>query len=72
MMNPVPFEPMTWREIAEEISRKEGKERSITSQGCCDLNKRMIRRLREKLENDPLVQEWLEAHPTKTMDELNR
>ncbi len=64
-----PIKPLTWKEIAEIITESESeKGTSITAQGCCDLHKRMMRRLRLELEADPLIQEWLKKNPTKVMN----
>lgn len=59
---------LTWKEIAEIITESESEQgTSITAQGCHDLHKRMLRRLRDQLEDDPIIQEWLEQNPTRIM-----
>ena len=75
MMNNADFDRLTWKEIAQIITDNEqaqGKNTSISPQGACDLNKRLLLRLRKELENDPVIQEWLLAHPTLTMKERYR
>ena len=74
MMN-ADFDNLTWKEIAKIITDNEqaqGKNTSISPQGACDLNKRLLRRLRKELEQDPLIQEWLLANPTLTEKERYR
>tara|TARA_R100001463_G_scaffold104278_1_gene158865 strand:- start:95 stop:319 length:225 start_codon:yes stop_codon:yes gene_type:complete len=74
-MQNVKFDPLSWSEIAKVITSNEqsqGKNTSITAQGACDLNKRLLLRLREELKDDPLIKEWLLANPTLTMLERYR
>ncbi len=66
------FRPLSWKEIASHITDSEEGDSSITAQGCCDLHKRMLRRLKNELLNDPLVKEWLEAHPKEILNPIIR
>jgi hypothetical protein len=57
----MPFDPKKkvcgWTEVAERISRQEGIR--ITHQALCNTTRRLFKKLKVKLANDPIIREWL-------------